>query len=46
MRAQGLSGRIRVLAERYAVTLPVLEAEVEVLARKAMGHLGKMGFGV
>ena len=44
--SQGLSGRIRVLAERYAVTLPVLEGEVEVLARKVMGHLGKMGFGV
>jgi len=46
MRAQGLSGRIRVLAERYAVTLPVLEAEVQALARKVEGHLGKMGFRI
>ncbi len=42
--SQTLTGRIRVLAERYAKRLPELESDVEALAAKVEAHLGKMGF--
>ncbi len=41
--SQRLTGRIRELAERYAVPLPKLEAEVDELAAKVARHLAKMG---
>ena len=42
--SQTLTGRIRQLAERYAIPLPELTSEVESLAVKVAGHLQKMGF--
>ena len=42
--SQTLTGRIRQLAERYATPLPELTREVEKLAARVAGHLGKMGF--
>lgn len=42
--SQHLTGRVRVLAERYRETLPVLVGGVETLAKKVDGHLKKMGF--
>ncbi|WP_416467502.1 type I restriction-modification system subunit M [Pseudomonas sp. LFS044] len=44
--SQALSGRIRQLAERYAMPLPALNAEAEALAAKVGAHLVKMGFVV
>jgi len=44
--SQALSGRIRQLAERYAMPLPALNAEAEALAAKVNAHLAKMGFAV
>ncbi|UFH48980.1 type I restriction-modification system subunit M [Pseudomonas sp. KNUC1026] len=44
--SQALTGRIRQLAERYAIPLPALNAEVEVLTAKVNMHLVKMGFAV
>jgi type I restriction enzyme M protein len=41
--SQTLTGRLRELAERYAKPLPLLASEVEDLAAKVSGHLGKMG---
>jgi type I restriction enzyme M protein len=41
--SQTLTGRIRVLAERYAAPLPQLMEEVEALARRVGEHLKKMG---
>jgi type I restriction enzyme M protein len=41
--SQTLTGRIRELAERYAVPLPQLTDEVVALASKVEGHLAKMG---
>jgi len=41
--AQGLTGRVRELAERYAAPLPTLECEVDVLAERVAGHLRRMG---
>jgi type I restriction enzyme M protein len=41
--SQTLTGRIRELAERYAVPLPKLEQEVDELAAKVAGHLERMG---
>ena len=41
--SQGLSTRIRELAERYAKPLAELEDEVQVLAEKVRGHLARMG---
>ena len=41
--SQGLTGRIRQLAERYAAPLPEITAEVETLAARADEHLKKMG---
>lgn len=43
--SQTLTGRIRLLAERYATPLPKLENEVEVLAARVAEHLKRMGFG-
>ena len=42
--SQTLTGRIRELAERYAMPLPVLIDEVQALARRVDEHLQKMGF--
>jgi type I restriction enzyme M protein len=41
--SQTLTGRIRQLAERYAVTLPELVAEVAALSAKVEEHLRRMG---
>ncbi len=41
--SQTLTGRIRLLADRYAAPLPQLVDEVEQLAAKVAGHLEKMG---
>ncbi|MEW6400187.1 MAG: type I restriction-modification system subunit M [Chloroflexota bacterium] len=42
--SQALTGRIRQLAERYAMPLPQLADEVETLAARVDEHLKKMGF--
>ncbi|MDO8812513.1 MAG: N-6 DNA methylase [Gallionella sp.] len=42
--SQTLTGRIMILAERYAMPLPVIAAEVEELSAKVESHLIKMGF--
>ena len=42
--SQTLTGRIRELAQRYAMPLPAVAAEVETLARRVDEHLKKMGF--
>ena len=41
--SQTLTGRIRQLAERYAIPLPQLTDEVAMLADRVDGHLQKMG---
>ena len=41
--SQTLTGRIRQLAERYAMPLPQLDDEVKALAARVAGHLKKMG---
>jgi type I restriction enzyme M protein len=41
--SQALTGRIRELAERYAVPLPQLTDEVATLAARVDKHLKKMG---
>lgn len=41
--SQNLTGRIKALAERYAVTLPSLEAEVLEASNKVLSHLKQMG---
>ena len=41
--SQTLTGRIRLLAERYATPLPQLTDEVEKLAARVDQHLKKMG---
>ena len=41
--SQTLTGRVRQLAERYAVPLPQLEAEVATLAGRVEEHLKEMG---
>ncbi|MFZ4701695.1 MAG: hypothetical protein ACOYMG_16735 [Candidatus Methylumidiphilus sp.] len=43
--SQALTGRIKQLAERYAVPLPQLVDELETLAERVDGHFKKMGFG-
>ena len=40
---QQLAGRVKVLEERYARPLPVLEQDVEAFNTKVEGHLRKMG---
>ncbi len=42
--SQALTGRIKELAERYAMPLPRLSEEVEFLSCKVDAHLKKMGF--
>jgi len=42
--SQALTGRVKQLAERYAMPLPRLSEEVEVLSCKVNAHLKKMGF--
>jgi type I restriction enzyme M protein len=42
--SQALTGRIKELAERYALPLPRLSEEVEFLSCKVDAHLKKMGF--
>ena len=42
--SQALTGRIKELAERYAMPLPMLSEEVEVLTGKVDVHLKTMGF--
>ena len=42
--SQRLTGRIKELAERYAMPLPSLTAEVDALEKKVHLHLNKMGF--
>jgi type I restriction enzyme M protein len=44
--SQTLTGRIRQLAERYAVPLPQLVDEVAELSARVDEHLKRMGFGV
>jgi type I restriction enzyme M protein len=41
--SQGLTQRIKELAERYEFTLPALDREVQGLTEKVNAHLGKMG---
>jgi type I restriction enzyme M protein len=41
--SQALTGRIRQLAERYAVPLPELTADVDALSARVEEHLRKMG---
>ncbi|MCC7362077.1 MAG: type I restriction-modification system subunit M [Anaerolineales bacterium] len=41
---QGLTGRVRTLAERYARPLPDLAAEVDELGQRVAGHLANMGY--
>lgn len=42
--SQNLTQRIKELAERYAITLPKLEAEALVASQKVKAHLEKMGW--
>jgi type I restriction enzyme M protein len=42
--SQGLTQRVRVLAERYEVALPELTSRVADLEAKVAGHLERMGF--
>jgi type I restriction enzyme M protein len=42
--SQALTGRIKQLAERYAVPVSALNADVETLSSKVDMHLKKMGF--
>jgi type I restriction enzyme M protein len=44
--SQALTGRIKQLAERYAVPSAKLSEEVEALGNKVDAHLKKMGFAV
>ena len=43
--SQALTGRVKVLAERYSTPLPEIANEVEALSAKVNEHLGKMGHG-
>ncbi|GLR67854.1 hypothetical protein GCM10010909_25350 [Acidocella aquatica] len=42
--SQSLTGRIKLLTERYAAPLPKLAADVEALSAKVDAHLKRMGF--
>ena len=42
--SQGLTGRVKLLTERYAAPLPKLAAEAETLSAKVEAHLRRMGF--
>ena len=39
-----LAGRVKLLAERYAVPLPKLAGDLDVLSAKVAAHLKRMGF--
>jgi type I restriction enzyme M protein len=41
--SQALTGRVKELAERYALPLPELAEEVETLSAHVVEHLKKMG---
>jgi type I restriction enzyme M protein len=41
--SQTLTGRLRELAERYAMPLPKLTDDVAALAARVEGHIAKMG---
>lgn len=42
--SQRLAGRVRVLSERYAITLPVLSEGVKAAGKKIEAHLKAMGY--
>ncbi|MGH6877058.1 MAG: hypothetical protein ACREHV_06710 [Rhizomicrobium sp.] len=42
--SQRLSGRVKMLTERYATPLPKVAERVETLSAKVHGHLKRMGF--
>lgn len=42
--SQALTGRVKLLTERYATPLPKLATNVEALSAKVEAHLKKMGF--
>ena len=42
--SQALTGRIKELAERYAVPMPAIAGRVEELSGRVDAHLKKMGF--
>jgi type I restriction enzyme M protein len=42
--SQALAGRVKVLAERYAVPLPRLAEDLDVLSDRVAAHLKRMGF--
>lgn len=44
--SQGLAGRVKLLAERYAKPMPALEAELGVLSARVSSHLARMGFAL
>jgi type I restriction enzyme M protein len=44
--SQGLTGRMRELAERYGTPLPQVVSQVEELEKRVAGHLKKMGFTI
>lgn len=44
--SQKLTGRIKQLAERYAMPLPELTKKAQTLSEKVDAHLKKMGYGV
>ncbi len=44
--SQGLTGRVRELAERYGTPLPQVVSQVDELEKRVAGHLEKMGFTV
>jgi len=41
--SQGLTGRVKLLTERYAAPMPKLAADVEALSAKVNAHLKRMG---
>ena len=42
--SQALARRIKEIGERYAMPLPKLSEDVEILSRKVDAHLKRMGF--
>ena len=42
--SQGLTQRVKVLAQRYEVPLPELASQVAELEARVAGHLARMGF--
>jgi type I restriction enzyme M protein len=42
--SNALTGRVKILAERYGQTMPQLAKRVDDLEARVAGHLGKMGF--